>query len=118
MITSPNGGGHYILKSDSPLGVFRPVTGNFGYQIDGSFFVEDDGRLMILFPEYGQIKQAYLNPDTLLPNGIKYSTTATLRHWTEGPGLFRRGEWYYLTFTGNHLLSSGYRVAYIHPARG
>lgn len=112
MITSPNGGGHYILKSDSPLGVFRPVTGNFGYQIDGSFFVEDDGRLMILFPEDSQIKQAYLNPDTLLPNGIKYSTTATLRHWTEGPGLFRRGEWYYLTFTGNHVLSSGYRVAY------
>ena len=112
MITSPNGGGHYILKSDSPLGVFRPVTGNFGYQIDGSFFVEDDGRLMILFPEDSQIKQTYLNPDTMLPNGIKYSTTATLRHWTEGPGLFRRGDWYYLTFTGNHVLSSGYRVAY------
>ena len=112
MITSPNGGGHYILKSDSPLGVFRPVTGNFGYQIDGSFFVEDDGRLMLLFPEDSQIKQVYLNEDTLLPNGIKYSTTATLRHWTEGPGLFRRGDWYYLTFTGNHVLSSGYRVAY------
>ena len=112
MITSPGGGGHYILKSDSPLGIFRPVTGNFGYQIDGSFFVEDDGRLMILFPEDSQIKQAYLNPETMLPNGIKYATSATLRHWTEGPGLFRRGDWYYLTFTGNHVLSSGYRVAY------
>ena len=112
MVTSPNGGGHSILKSDSPLGIFRPITGNFGYQIDGSFFVEDDGRLMLLFPEDSQIKQVYLNPDTLLPNGIKYSTTATLHHWTEGPGLFRRGDWYFLTFTGNHVLSTGYRVAY------
>ena len=112
MVTSPNGGGHYILKSDSPLGVFRPVTGNFGYQIDGSFFVCDDGKLLLLFPEDSQIKQSFLNEKTLLPEGIKFSTTATLRHWTEGPGLFRRGDWYYLTFTGNHLLSSGYRVAY------
>ncbi len=112
MVTSPSGGGHYILKSDSPLGPFRLVTGNFGYQIDGSFFVEDDGQLLLLFPEDSQIKQTYLNPETMLPKGIKYSTGATLKHWTEGPGLFRRGEWYYLTFTGNHLLSSGYRVAY------
>ncbi len=112
MVTSPGGGGHYILRSDSPLGPFRPVTGNFGYQIDGSFFVEDDGQLLLLFPEDSQIKQTYLNPDTLLPKGIKYATGATLKHWTEGPGLIRRGDWYYLTFTGNHLLSSGYRVAY------
>ncbi len=112
MITSPNGGGHYILKSESPLGPFRPVTHNFGYQIDGSFFTDDDGRLMIIFPEGNQIKQCYLNEKSMLPDGLKYSTGATLRHWTEGPGLFRRGDWYYLTFTGNHLLSSGYRVAY------
>ena len=112
MITSPGGGGHYILKSDSPLGVFRPVTGNFGYQIDGSFFVCDDGSLIMLFPEDSQIRECRLNENTLLPDGVKFSTSATLRHWTEGPGLFRRGEWYYLTFTGNHLLSTGYRVAY------
>jgi len=112
MITSPGGGGHYILKSDSPLGPFRPITHNFGYQIDGAFFVEDDGRPMILFPEGNAIRECFLNERTMLPDGIKYATGATLRGWTEGPGLFRRGDWYYLTFTGNHVCSTGYQVAW------
>ncbi|MBT2291825.1 family 43 glycosylhydrolase [Paenibacillus albidus] len=30
MYTSPGGGGHYVLKSSSPLGPFIPVTGNVG----------------------------------------------------------------------------------------
>ena len=112
MITSPAGGGHYILKSESPLGPFRLITHNFGYQIDGSFFVQDDGRVEILFPEGNVIRQCFLNERTMLPDGIKFSTGATLRGWTEGPGLFRRGEWFYLTFTGNHVLSTGYQVAW------
>ncbi len=112
MITSPEGKGHYILKSDSPLGIFRPVTGNFGHSIDGSFFKLDDGRLMMLFPDSSIIKSSVLNEDTMLPGDGMSSTGATLRGWTEGPGLFRRGDWYYLTFTGNHVCSTGYQVAY------
>ena len=45
MITSPSGNGHYIMKSDSPLGPFERVTENFGFSIDGSLFAGDDGRL-------------------------------------------------------------------------
>lgn len=112
MVTSPKGNGHYILKSDSPLGIFRPITHNFGYAIDGSFYVKDDGKLMLLYPNSSIIKQSELDEETLLPDNIMLSTGATLKHWTEGPGLFRRGDWYYLTLTGNHLCSSGYRVAY------
>lgn len=112
MITSPNGGGHYILKSDSPLGPFEPVTKNFGHSIDGSFFKLDDGRIMILYPDNWIIKSKFLDENTMLPENLASSTGATLRHWTEGPSLFRRGDWYYLTFTGNHVCSTGYQVSF------
>jgi len=112
MITSPKGNGHYILRSDSPLGPFEKITGNFGHAIDGSFFTTDDGRLWMLCLENRMIAQTELDPDTLLPMGPKQCTGATLHHWTEGPGLIRRGEWCYLTLTGNHFLSTGYRVAW------
>lgn len=112
MITSPRGNGHYILKSDSPLGPFELITGNFGHSIDGSFFKTDDGQLMMLFPDNWIIKSAMLDEETLLPGRTVSTTGATLKHWTEGPGLFRRGDWYYLTFTGNHVCSTGYQVSF------
>jgi hypothetical protein len=37
---------------------------------------------------------------------------ANLNHWIEGPGIIRRGGVSYLTYTGNHVVSRGYRVAY------
>ena len=112
MITSPRGAGHYILKSDSPLGPFELITENFGHSIDGSFWKLDDGNLMMLFPDNWIIKSAVLDEKTMLPSRTSSTTGATLKHWTEGPGLIRRGDWYYLTFTGNHVCSTGYRVAY------
>ncbi len=112
MITSPRGAGHYILKSDDPLGPFEPITGNFGHSIDGSFYKLDDGQLMMLCLEDWKVKSVLLDENTLLPGRTKSDTGATLRHWTEGPGLFRRGDWYYLTFTGNHVISTGYKVAW------
>ena len=112
MITSPQGHGHYILKSDSPLGPFELITGNFGHSIDGSFFKHDDGQLMMLFPDNWIIKSAMLDEKTMLPSRLASTTGATLKHWTEGPGLFRRGDWYYLTFTGNHVCSTGYQVSF------
>ena len=112
MITSPSGHGHYILKSDSPLGPFELITGNFGHSIDGSFFKHDDGQLMMLFPDNWIIKSAMLDEKTMLPSRLASTTGATLKHWTEGPGMFRRGDWYYLTFTGNHVCSTGYQVSF------
>lgn len=112
MITSPRGAGHCILKSDSPLGPFELITGNFGHSIDGAFFKQDDGQLMMLFPDNWIIKSAMLDEETLLPSRLSSATGATLKHWTEGPGMFRRGNWYYLTFTGNHVCSTGYQVSF------
>ena len=113
MITSPYGHGHYIMKSDSPLGPFDRVTGNFGYSIDGSLFTGDDGKIyMFNLPGNRSIGITEIDENTLTPKGVNKSTGVTLNHWTEGPGMIRRGEWNYLTFTGNHYLSSGYRIAW------
>lgn len=113
MITSPSGNGHYIMKSDSPLGPFERVTENFGFSIDGSLFASDDGKLYMLnLPGNRSISITEIDENELTPKGVNKSTGVTLNHWTEGPGLIRRGEWYYLTFTGNHYLSTGYRVAW------
>ncbi len=113
MVTSPWGNGHYTLKSDSPLGPFTRVTDNYGYSIDGSLFAADDGTLHMFNLTGGRsISITEMDEDKLIPKGINRATGVTLYHWTEGPGLIRRGEWNYLTFTGNHYLSEGYRVAW------
>lgn len=113
MVTSPLGNGHYIMKSDSPMGPFDRITDNFGFSIDGSLFAGDDGTLYMLnLSGNNSIAITEIDENTMKPKGINKSTGVTLYRWTEGPGVFRRGEWNYLTFTGNHYLSTGYRVAW------
>lgn len=111
MAESPEGKGHYILASDSPTGPFKPITDNFGRKIDGSFYVGDDGELYFLYPSNNMIQIAPMNEETMLPE-VETSLPATLNGWTEGPGLFRRGDILYLTYAGNTVVSEGYRVGY------
>ncbi len=125
---SRGGNGHYIYRSESPTEGFELIStsargegdidyGNIGLGIDGSFYVSDDGKLYLLHTstpaglKYNEITDVSdVNPDTLGDTGEL--GTANLDHWIEGPGIFRRGGFSYLTYTGNHVLSSGYRVAY------
>ena len=111
MTESPEGKGHYILASDSPTGPFEPITDNFGRNIDGSFYVGDDGKLYFLYPANNVIQIAEIDSKTMLP-GVETALPATLNGWTEGPGLFRRGDILYLTYAGNGVTSEGYRVGY------
>lgn len=129
MCQSRAGKGHYIYRSESPTEGFTLVSktenlsagdieyGNLGMGIDGAFYVSDDGKLYLMH--------------TSTPAGLKYNEItdvddirsgtigktkmlgdANLNHWIEGPGIIRRGEYSYLTYTGNHVISKGYRVAY------
>lgn len=112
MCTSPGGSGHYILVSDNPLGPFKLITDNFGCNIDGAFYVGDDGELYFLYAGLGSmIKISPMNEETMIPE-FGTELNATLNGWTEGPGLFRRGDILYLTYAGNHVRSKGYRVGY------
>lgn len=44
MYTSPHGLGHYVLRSDSPLGPFRKITPNIGHAIDFSISLTTTAR--------------------------------------------------------------------------
>lgn len=122
------GRGHYIFRSESPTEGFELVShtvegegdlnyGNLGMGIDGSFHVSDDGKLYLMHTvtsgglQYNEIEDV----ENICPETIGATRTlgdASLNGWIEGPGIFRRGGFTYLTYTGNHVLSRGYRVGY------
>lgn len=110
MYTSPSGKGHYILKSESPTGPFTVQTDNLGHSIDGSVFIDDDGKWYFYCANLLGIK-AYTMEDPLTI-GKETATGAFMNGWTEGPGVIKKNNKYYMTYTGNHYLSPGYRINY------
>ncbi|MBE5786168.1 MAG: hypothetical protein E7324_01355 [Clostridiales bacterium] len=112
MVTSPYGSGHYLLRSDSPLGPFEIISENFGHTIDGSIFVDDDGNSYFYRAGHEGIHVHQMSaPDQIeLKNRILDVTF--LKHWTEGPMVIKRDGRYFLTNTGNHTCSKGYHVDY------
>lgn len=116
MYTSPNGQGHYVLTSDSPTGPFVARTGNLGLSIDGSVFIDDDGTWYFTHAGFRGIRgYAMKDPFTV---GSPRILEADLGGWTEGPMITKRGGYYFLTYSGNHLRSAGYRVHYAVSASG
>ncbi|MDQ8734811.1 family 43 glycosylhydrolase [Paenibacillus sp. LHD-38] len=110
LYTSPAGQGHYVLQSDSPTGPFVVKTENLGNSIDGSVFIDDDGKWY--FTNAGtQGIVAHEMPDPFTID-IGVTTNAFLGHWTEGSMIWKRNGLYYMTYTGNHVFSNGYRVNY------
>lgn len=111
MVTSPRGEGHYLLESDSPLGPFSIVRENFGLTIDGDLFADDDGQLYFTHAEFPCIHAHTFTPAGETGPAVPLEGSE-MGHWTEGPMIFKRDGRYYITMTGNHLLSRGYRVNY------
>lgn len=108
MYTSPHGNGHYILTSEQPQGPFRVASGNLGLSIDGNVFTDDDGSLFFTYAGiHGKSMSSPLHID-----GPEVFNMVNLQGWTEGSTIFKRNGTYYLTYTGNHVLSNGYRVHY------
>ena len=126
---SRGGNGHYIYRSESPAEGFTLFSkseggaeedlnyGNLGMGIDGSFYVSDEGKLYLLHTstpaglKYNEI----CDPENIsgLTIGPTYDLSASsLGGWIEGPGTIRRGSFTYLTYTGNHVISKGYRIGY------
>lgn len=123
------GKGHYIYRSESPTEGFELISstngigkddidyGNLGMGIDGSFYVSDDGKLYLLHTSTpsGLKFNEITDPENITVGTIGKTgnlNESNLSGWIEGPGVFRRGNFSYLTFTGNHVLSKGYRVGY------
>ncbi|HBJ16526.1 MAG TPA: hypothetical protein DDY81_01590 [Clostridiales bacterium] len=108
MYTSPHGFGHYVLKSDSPTGPFRKITGNIGRSIDFSVFIDDDGRWYAYRADDRGIVGCKMDSPTEF--GEEVLIGAYLHGWTEGPFVVKKDGKYHLTYTGNHFLSKGYRI--------
>jgi len=108
MVTSPHGRGHHILRGDSPLGPFELVTPNLGRAIDGHVLVDDDGRWYFYWSGWEGIWACEMPSPTEL--GEPVLTGAAMNGWTEGPFVTKRDGHYFMTLTGNHFLSPGYRI--------
>jgi hypothetical protein len=111
MYTSPAGKGHYVLKSDKPTGPFTVQTDNFGLSIDGSVFIDDDGKFYFTHAG-GKGIIGHEMTNLVSVDKIGKNINAYLNWWTEGPMIIKRNGVYYLTYTGNHVLSKGYRINY------
>ena len=111
LYTSPAGNGHYVYESDSPEGPFKRVTENLGMSIDGSVFIDDDGSWYLTHAGTTGIVGVPMSSPTEFGNG-KVIEGAFLGHWTEGSMIIKRNGLYYMTLTGNHVFSRGYRINY------
>lgn len=110
MYTSPAGKGHYVLQSDKPTGPFVNKTDNLGFTIDGSVFIDDDEKWYFTHAKFNGIMASLMtDPYTIEPD---QQLNATLGHWTEGSMIIKRKGRYFMTYTGNHVFSKGYRVNY------
>lgn len=112
MYTSPAGNGHYILTSSSPTGPFSVQTGNIGRTIDGSVFIDDNAQMFFSYAGGGGIQGAGMSGPLSISGAGSTLGGTSLNGWTEGSTIFKRNGIYYITYTGNHVFSRGYRVHY------
>lgn len=110
MYTSPAGNGHYVLSSKSPTGPFKVETENLGMSIDGSVFIDDDGSWYFTHAGHNGIVGRRMKDPYTFEEGIE--TNLFLNHWTEGSQIIKNNGRYYMTYTGNHVFSKGYRINY------
>lgn len=119
MCFSPKGNKHRIYVSDNLTSGYVPLNVQNFDGIDGSFFL--DGKNVIFTRSasvdgtqkdgiYG--KKAKDVKSVATSSGWHRINAAYLNGWTEGPFIDERNGYQYLTFTGNHFLSRGYRLAY------
>ncbi|MHA2857262.1 family 43 glycosylhydrolase [Paenibacillus lautus] len=111
LYTSPAGRGHYVFRSESPTGPFERISENVGMSIDGSVFIDDDGSW--LFTHAGTSGIVGVPMEGPAEFGVGQTIPGPyLGHWTEGSMIIKRNGTYYMTYTGNHVFSKGYRIHY------
>ncbi len=111
MYTSPAGNGHYVLASPSPTGPFEIITGNLGKSIDGSVFIDDDDKMYFYHASGSGIQGCPMSSPSNIGADINLGARMN-NSWTEGPCVFKRNGKYYMIYTGNHVISRGYRIDY------
>jgi uncharacterized protein YjdB len=108
---------HYVLESDSPTGPFTRIASGLGRTIDGSIFIEDNGSWYFYYAGEQGIQGCAVTNQTTMTGGSGLNAK-TGYGWTEGPTVIKRNGVYYLTYTGNHITSRGYRIDYAKNTAG
>ncbi|MBN2485844.1 MAG: family 43 glycosylhydrolase [Bacteroidales bacterium] len=111
MYTSPAGNGHYVLSSDSPIGPFTAITPNIGKSIDGSVFIDDDAKWYFYHASGSGIQGCSMSDPATINASLNLNARMN-NNWTEGSCTFKRNGKYYMIYTGNHVISKGYRIDY------
>ena len=122
MVTSLSGGGHYTFVAESPLGPFECMTNNWGLSIDGSIFIDNDGKWYFYSASLEGIKCYPMESPLKVDSESPIITGAIIdeggeESWTEGPMVIYHDGTYYITYTGNHVSSDSYRIEYAYSTK-
>ncbi len=111
MVTAPGATGHRFFVSDSPTGPFKQMEGNYNRKIDGSIFIDNDGQWYFYSASGSGIKVYKMLSSTSI--GSEIATLSQMYgRWTEGPMVVYHDGTYFMTYTGNHVHNTAYRVPY------
>lgn len=116
MCQSQGGNGHYLYRSLKPEGPFVKISDNINESIDGSFFIDDDEEMYFLRSGDKGINIRKFNDNLEFTDHVVIESSY-MNGWTEGPYLLKRDGIYYLTYTGNHIMSNAYRVSYSYASK-
>lgn len=114
---------HAVLVADDPAGPFTLVSWRIQgltthvASIDGHVFVDDDGQWYFYKAYENDIWCYKMNSPTSIDNSsgkivVNRMNGGGFTAWTEGPFVIKHNGKYYLTYTGNHCWSEGYRINY------
>jgi beta-xylosidase len=84
MYTSPEGKGHYVLRSKSPTGPFEPITDNLKMSFDGSVFIDNDGKWYFYTAGTGAIRYYNMTSPSQMNYGGTLENVSVNGGWTEG----------------------------------
>ena len=119
--TSPPGKQIGVAVADSPLGPFRDVQVLVTDAIDAHVFEDTDGKLYFYYADISNgfriMGQAMQDPLTLVgePREILRPTDPWEKksgHVTEGPFMLKRGDTYYMMYSGTGANSPDYAIGY------
>lgn len=110
LCTSPLGKGHYIYVSDNVTGLYKRLTDNIHSMIDGSFVVDEFGKLHFIRANHYGICMMDMDENGNLSN--RQIIDVDMNGWTEGPSIIYKNGYYFLFYTGNNFRTNGYRVCY------
>lgn len=109
-----------VADADSPLGPFTARRKFFDHAIDAHLFRDDDGKLYLYyvqFPGFHLSVQPMASP--LEPDGEPREVLHPESAWetkagrvTEGPWMIKRGNRYYLLYSGSGASTPDYAVGY------